>query len=308
MHARHHGLGAPGASPEPDPQKLAAASVELRHLRGFVSVAEEGNFTRAATRLSMTQPALSRTIAQLERLLDAKLLHRTRHVVEVTPAGERFLVYARRALTVVDEAIHSVQPEVPPIHVSFTYGATVAFVAPMVRAFEQAHPATTVELHRVDDTLAGLGDGRSHIGFLPMAPDDPRIETAVLTHEPRVAAIPVDHPLARRRSLRLRDLQPEPIVINVVSGTTSLDLWEPSQRPTTVVEVHNVEEWLEAVALGRGIGLTPAAAGRLYTHPQICYRRILDAPTVPIVVAWPREGAHPLTAEFVALAAAAQEG
>jgi DNA-binding transcriptional LysR family regulator len=67
--------------------------------------------------------------------------------------------------------------------------------------------------------------------------------------------------------------------------------------------VRNVEEWLEAIAAGRGVGLTPASTGRLYSHPQIRYRPVLDAPLVPMVLAWPRSAPHPLVADFVGIAA-----
>jgi len=284
----------------------AVSSVELRHLRSFVAVAEERSFTRAALRLSLTQPALSRTIAQFERLLGVALLHRTRQVVELTSAGQHFLPAAKRALAVVEDALRSATEDIPPLRVGFTYGAALPYIAPIVKAFERAQPRASVELHRVDDPLAGLGDGRSDIAFLPMAPDDPSIETAILAEEPRVAAIPADHPLARRRSLHLRSLRSEKLVINVVSGTTRIDLWPPNEGPRLIVEVRNVEEWLEAIAAGRGIGMTPATAARLYTHPQICYRPILDAPPVQIVMAWPAKAAHPLKASFVA-AASCQE-
>lgn len=199
------------------------SSVELRHLRSFVAVAEERSFTRAALRLSLTQPALSRTIAQLEQLLGVALLHRTRQVVELTSAGQRLLPRAKQTLAAVEDALLSVSEETPPLRVGFTYGAALPFIAPIVKGFESAQPHASVELHRVDDPLAGLGDGRSHIAFLPMAPDDPGIETAILAQEPRVAAVPADHPLAQRRSLRLHNFRNEKLVMNVVS-----------ERPTSI--------------------------------------------------------------------------
>lgn len=158
-----------------------------------------------------------------------------------------------------------------------------------------------VHLHRYDDPLAGAAEGRTHVGFLPGQPDDARIETFVLSEEIRVVALPADHPLARK--LRLGDPDHETVVIDVVSGTPSLDLWEQGQRPATIVRVRNVEEWLEAIAAGRGVGLTPASTGRLYSHPQIRYRPVLDAPLVPVVLAWPRSAPHPLVTDFVGIAA-----
>ena len=194
-------------------------------------MAEERSFTRAALRLSLTQPALSRTIAQLEPLLGVELLHRTRQIVELTSVGERFLPAAKRALGVVEDALRSATEEIRPLRVSFTYGGALPFIAPIVKAFEREHPRASVELHRVDDPLAGLGDGRADIAFLPMAPDDPGFETAIVAQEPRVAAMPADHPLARRRSLRLRNLRSEKLVMNIVSGTTRIDLWPPGEAP-----------------------------------------------------------------------------
>ncbi|MCF7547529.1 LysR substrate-binding domain-containing protein [Pseudonocardia sp. WMMC193] len=108
--------------------------------------------------------------------------------------------------------------------------------------------------------------------------------------------------LSARRTLRLADLREETLVINVISGTTSPDLWEAGRGPRRSVQVHNVDEWLEAIAAGRGVGLTPASTGRLYRHPQVRYRRIVDAPPVPLLLAWPRTAPHPLAIEFVAIA------
>jgi DNA-binding transcriptional LysR family regulator len=283
-------------------QRSPSAAVELRHLRALVAVAEERNFTRAAERLQITQPALSRTIAGLERLVGTQLVRRTRRIVQITVAGQRFLAHAQRALAAVEEALGAAQGAAPLLRVGFTWGSTAEYTAPIVRAFEEAHPHVQVELRRYDDTVAGLADGRTHVGFLPGMPHDETLGTLVLVEEPRVAALPAAHTLTAQNEVRLNDLEPEAIVINVVSGTTSLELWDPGHRPASVVEVRNVDEWMEAIAAGRGIGLTPASTGRLYSHPEIQYRRIIDTPSVPIVLAWPANAAHPLVADFVAIA------
>jgi DNA-binding transcriptional LysR family regulator len=280
----------------------AEHAIELRHLRAFVAVAEELSFTRAAARMQITQPALSRTIAGLERLVGSALVRRDRRTVALTAAGTRFLPHAHRVLAVVEEAVRSAADRLPVLRVGFTWGSTAEYTGPIVRAFEQEHPDVVVEIRRYDDTVAGLADGRTHVGFLPGVPDDPRFGSLVLAEEPRVAALPADHPLAVRSEVHLADLVSGPVVINVVSGTTTLDLWEAGRRPQDVVRVRNVDEWMEAIAAGRGVGLTPASTGRLYSHPAIRYRLIADAPRVPISLAWARNAAHPLVAEFVAVA------
>jgi DNA-binding transcriptional LysR family regulator len=295
MHERHKSHN-PAASP------VEPTGVELRHLRAFIAVAEERNFTRAAERIRITQPALSRTIASLERTLGTALLLRDRRSVQVTPAGLRLLTHGRRVLAVLDEAVGEARGEAPTLRVGFTWGSTAEYIAPIVRAFESEHPGVAVTLRRYDDTVAGLADGRTHLGFLPGLPQDDRFGTLVLVNEPRVAALPAVHRLATRSRVRLRDLSDDAVVINVVSGTTSTDLWEPGDRPKTVVRVRNVDEWMEAIATGRGVGLSPASTGRLYSHPEIRYVPVSDAPTVPIVLAWMRSAPHPLIADFVAVA------
>jgi DNA-binding transcriptional LysR family regulator len=277
-------------------------AVELRHLRALVAVAEERNFTRAAQRLGVTQPALSRTIAGLERLTGVTLVFRNRRVVQLTAAGSRFLPHALRVLAVLDEAVAVVSGDARPLRVGFTWGSTSAYTGPVVRAFEQAHPEVTVEIRRYDDPLAGLADGRTHVSFLPGRPDDPRLDTLVLTEEPRVVALPADHRLVGRDEVLLGELTEDTVVINVVSGTTTLDLWPPDRRPTNVIRVRNVDEWMEVIAAGRGVGLTPASTGRLYSHPEIRYSLVADAPMVPITLAWPRLAPHPLVPEFAAVA------
>ncbi|WP_307870451.1 LysR family transcriptional regulator [Saccharopolyspora endophytica] len=280
----------------------AEHAVEMRHLRAFVAVARERNFTRAAQHLQITQPALSRTVASLERLVGTALLLRNRRTVQLTAAGQQFLPHVHRVLAVLDEAVGAATGGSPALRVGFTWGSTAEYTAPIVRDFERAHPDVTVEIRRYDDTVAGLDDGRTHVGFLPGDPGDPRFGTLVLADEPRVVALPADHPLVSDEDVVLADLAGETIVINVVSGTTTLELWESTRRPDTVVRVRNVDEWMEAIAAGRGVGLTPASTGRLYTHPQIRYRLVADSPRVPITLAWPRLATHPLVADFVASA------
>lgn len=278
-----------------------ASGVELRHLRAFVAVSEERNFTRAAARLNLTQPALSRTIAQLERMLGAALFVRDRRSVEPTRAAGPLLVHCRRIFAVLDDAVSETRGG-PTLRVGFTWGSTAEYIAPVVRAFEREHPEVEVRLSRYDDTIAGVADGRAHLGFVPDKPSDGRLRTLVLVEERRVAALGTTHPLADRTEISLIDLTHDNIVINVVSGTTRLDLWDRADRPEPIA-VRSVDEWMEAIATGHGVGLTPASTSRLYTHPGIHYLPVSDAPRIPIVLVWPQGPTHPLVEEFVATAA-----
>jgi DNA-binding transcriptional LysR family regulator len=279
----------------------AALAIEFRHLRAFVTVAEELNFTRAAERIFMTQPSLSRSIAGLERAIGVPLVRRDRRSTALTPAGINFLSHARRALAALDEGIAAAVGANPSLRVCFV-GSINEVTGPAVRTFEGLHPAVQVDLRRYDDAVASLADGRCHVAFLLGQPKDKTIDTLVLGHELRLAALPNDHPLARQDTVTLADLSMDTLVINVLAGTTSIDLWAGMERPSKFAKVLNIDEWLEAIAVGRGIGITPASTARLYSHPRIEYRTISDAPPVPVVIAWRTGDLHPSIPAFVAAA------
>jgi DNA-binding transcriptional LysR family regulator len=284
-------------------EQRGSHGIELRHLRAFIVVAEERSFTRAAQRLLLTQPSLSRAVVALEQALGTRLLSRDRHSVALTAAGARFLAHAHRVLAVFDEAVDSARQTTSTLRIGFTSGATAEITSPVVRAFEAEHTEVKVELRRYDDAGASLSEGKCHLAFMVGGAGNPAWATLLLCEEPRIAALPAQHPLTNREVLTLDDLREHPVVVNVLAGTTHPDLWRPGLRPRRFVRVQNIEEWLEAIATGRGLGLTPAATGRVYRHPQIAYRAVSDAPPVPISLAWKTVGGHPLIADFVAVAA-----
>lgn len=276
--------------------------IEVRHLQAFIAVAEHLSFTRAAVDLCVTQPSLSRTIAQLERLVDAGLLLRTKRHVELTDAGHAFLPYARSAGDMIGRAVEAARAIQLPLRVSFTWNAAAGYSASIIKEFERLHPAVVVNLRRFEDPLGGLGHRRADVSFLPGVVVDDRVATMQLAVEPRVAALPADHPLASHPELTLEQLQGETIVINVVSSTTPRDLWAVDDVAPAVVEVDNIEEWMEAIAAGRGVGTTLRSAGQMYSHPGLVYRPISDCVPVPITVAWHRDATHPMIADFIEVA------
>ncbi|MCW2839505.1 MAG: hypothetical protein JWR55_988 [Aeromicrobium sp.] len=286
-------MGGPAASP---------GGVEVRHLLAFIAVAEHLSFTRAAVDLCVTQPSLSRTIAQLERLVNASLLLRTKRRVELTDAGRAFLPYARSASDMIGRAVEAARSVPVALRVSFTWNAAAGYSTSIVKEFERLHPAVVVDLRRVEDPLGGLGRRRADVSFLPGAVVDDRVATLQLALEPRVAALPAGHPLASHTVLTLAQLRGETIVINVVSSTTPRDLWAVDDDEPAVLEVNNIEEWMEAIAAGRGVGTTLRSAGQMYSHPGLVYRPISDCVPVPITVAWHRDATHPMVADFIAVA------
>ncbi len=275
--------------------------MEFRHLRSLVAVAEELNFTRAAERLHTTQPSLSRSIASLEQAVGAVLVQRDRRSVALTPAGTRFVAYAQLALKALEEGVDAVTGQPLILRICFA-GALAEITGPAVKTFESLHPGIQVDIRRYDDPLARLSEGRCHVAFLLGNPHNPAFQTLTLTEEVRMVALPVGHRLVERSTISLKELTRETLVMNVLAGSTRVNLWDDADRPSRIVRVRNIDEWMEAIALGRGIGITPASTARFYSHPQIVFRDLSDAPRVPVVLAWRTGDPHPNIRDFIAAA------
>ncbi len=192
---------------------------ELRHLVYFREVARQLHFRKAAETLAVAQPALSRAIAQLETALDADLLNRTRRGVEVTPAGRLLLERIEpllRGLAAIPADLQALAGgEVGHVRVAFT-GLAMATVLPRIlRDFHRRHPGIRLELTESPSAaqLAALQAGELACGFFHPDAPTPALRTHVLLRERNGVLLPVAHPLAARRTLRLRDLAATPFVL-----------------------------------------------------------------------------------------------
>ncbi|MFF8607796.1 LysR family transcriptional regulator [Streptomyces sp. NPDC015346] len=278
--------------------------IELRHLRCFLAIAEEGNVTRAAARLHLTQPAVSRTLAALEKHLGVRLVDRSTHHLALTAEGRAFLDRAAAAVTAFDAALDPERLRHRPLRVGYAWSALGPYTTPLLRRWQREHPGTPLELLRVDDRTAGLVRGEVDAALLRGPVDAPGLATAELTAETRVAAVPADSPLAGRSAVLLADLAGEMVVLNTVSGTTTLDLWPRAHRPSGTLTVGNTDDWLTAIAAGRGVGVSSASTAAMHPHPGVTYRPLTDAPPVPLVLAWRDAAPHPAIGALVTLARA----
>ncbi|MFB6634222.1 LysR substrate-binding domain-containing protein [Streptomyces sp. NPDC056362] len=277
-------------------------SIELRHLRCFLAIAEEASLTRAAARLHLTQPAVSRTLAALEQHLGARLVDRSTHHLALTAEGRAFQDRAAAALAAFDAAVDPARLRHRPLRLGHAWSAFGPYTTPLLRRWQRAHPETPLELLRVDDRTAGLARGEVDAALLRGTVDAPGLVTEELATEHRVAALPADHPLADRARLALGELAAETVVLNTVSGTTTLALWPPDARPAGTLTVANTDDWLTAIAAGRGIGVSSASTAALHPHPGVTYRPLPDAPPLPLVLAWRDAFPHPATGELVTMA------
>jgi DNA-binding transcriptional LysR family regulator len=277
--------------------------VELRHLRALVAIAAEGTITGAAARLTMTQPALSRTLRQLEQRVGAQLVERSTRHLRLTPTGETFHARAVNILAAVDDALAEAAASPRPLRLGYVWAALGEHTTPLLRAWREAYPDVALQVHRIDDRTAGLVRGDVDIAVLRTVPPDEHLTVEVLYREPRRAVLPAGHPLAQRDALDLADLRHETIAaVDTGTATTSPELWPEAVRPTRFIQTHNIDEWLTLIAAGDAIGVTPAGTAHTHSHPGVRFVALRGAPTVPVYLVWPRRHAHRRTHDFVELA------
>lgn len=277
-------------------------TVELRHLRCFVAIAEQGSITAAAAQLGTSQPTVTRTLAQLEDRIGERLVERTTRRLGLTTLGRQLLPGVREALSALADALDPTSAGVRGVRLGHAWGGGGRHTLAVLRGWADRHPQVPIELVRVDDRLAGLTRGLSDLALLRGDIDDPDVETELLDEEPRVAALARGHPVVEKEHpVTMDDLADYPLVVNRVAGVTSRSTWPPRRRPRVGTEVTNTDDWLFAVAAGRGFGLTPASTAQLHQHPDVVYLSVADAPPVPLWVAWPTRSRHPWRAEVVDL-------
>jgi DNA-binding transcriptional LysR family regulator len=284
--------------------------LDLRKLRYFVAVAEELNFRRAADRLHVAQPVLSRQIRALEEELHAQLFVRDSSGTQLTPAGVELLADASLLLARAEAARRRVALAAHA-KLSFTVGFMPGLtVTEPVLALGAAHPDLTVEVLRTEwiNQVTVLHDGRADIGYIRMPADLTGLQTSALFSEPRVAVVPVAHRLAGKEAVSIHDLAGE----HLLQHPDAVPEWRSvgkemraGQRATVVARARSVEEKLEHVAAGRGFSVLPESTATYYQRPDVAWTPITDIPPNEVRLAWSSSRRTPLIAEFVELAQAA---
>ncbi|MEU3568941.1 LysR family transcriptional regulator [Kitasatospora sp. NPDC036755] len=274
--------------------------IELHHLRGFLAVAEERQFTRAASRLHVTQPTLSRTIRVLEEQMGERLLDRTTRRVALTLAGERLYRDLSELLPRLDAALRSSDARVA-LRLVFAWGLPGTWLREAVVRFEEA-TGVQVDLIRRDNPLAELERGEADAALAWGRVPSPSLPAVTILHEARIAAVGRGSVWAARGWIDWFEFVDIPLVANVVSDATPPEEWVSERRPRVAARVGNLEEGLEAVAADRGIAVVPEAVARRYAHPSVVFIPVRHAPAVPLNLVSFRQGRHPLAAQFVDMA------
>lgn len=269
--------------------------VDLRHLRYFLAVAEDGGFSAAGRRLHVAQPTLTRCIRSLEDALGVRLFDRTTRRTQLTAKGRRLhdeLVPVLRQLQAALDGIRVGEQ----LRLGFSWGLPDG-LSPLAAGFAE-EAGVRVEYVRCDTPTAGLDTGAADLALLRGESLPGHLRGVFLYEETRVAAVPAHWALAERDELGWGELADWPLIVNTVSGVTFPDMWPAERRPAVGAECSNYDEWLEKVAAGLGLGTAPEDSTRRYRHPAVRFVPLRDAPTVRLHLAYPAHGSHPQAARF----------
>lgn len=285
--------------------------MELHALRYFVAVAEELHFGRAAVRLRITQPALSRQIRSLEAELGIELLRRTKRTVELTEAGAIFLVEVRKALQQVESAIHRAQQvargEIGCLRIAFAPSAMHTVLPKILKQFRDRYPNVKLELTELCtlDQVDRLQTDIIDVGFLHPPIDVSVLKLFPLPGEKLVVALSQTHPLAKQKYLSLKALASEPFILHPryegpVLYDQILNLCRNSGfEPRIVHEEVKHQTRVGLVAAGVGIAFVPESTQQFGLAGVSYCTLIGESPELQLALAWRRENLSPVLREFI---------
>ncbi len=282
--------------------------IDLRKLRYFAAVAEELHFGRAAERLHIAQPALSRQVRALESDLGVTLLRRDRRGTVLTPAGAQLLDDVGPLLSAAEAVVRRVTAAAAAARV-FTVGFMPGItVTPGVRALTARHPGLDVRLLRTgwEDQVEVLRDGRADVSIVRLPIDQKGLRVLPLFSEPRVVVLPTDHPLADKPALTVADLAGEHLLQDPDAVPEWRDIAQELRtgERSDIPPIHSVEEKLELVAVGAGICVIPLSTATFYTRADVVARPVEGLGPGQVCLAWSATRDSELIREFADMAQA----
>ncbi len=276
--------------------------MELRHLKYFIAVAEELHFARAAGRLHLAQPSLSKQIKQLEQELGFPLFYRTKQRVELLDAGHVFLDEAHRILRQAENAVESARRahtgQSGRLLIGFSASATLEVLPKVLRKYLELYPNVTVELSEMTTIRATelVLDSPLSVGLLrsPSLLNKELFSIETILREPFVVAVPDSHPAAKQDSVRIKTLAGEPFIVPPrqpgwdYADTIFQILRENAVEPRIVQEARQALAVVSLVAGGLGVALVPASFSNVRL-PGVTYRPIKGRSlTTDLAMVWKR--------------------
>jgi DNA-binding transcriptional LysR family regulator len=245
--------------------------MELRHLRYFSTVAAELHFGRAAAKLHIAQPPLSKQIQDLEAELGFELFNRTKRSVALTPAGQAFSIEVNQIFQQLDRAIDigrkTSRGELGQISIGFVGSATYNILPVMLQKFRDRYPNVRIELHELttDRQLIWLREGRIDIGLIRPPIIDKNLGSQVIFKESLVVALPTNHQLATLETIDLRTLATESFIL--FPRELAPGLYDPiiamcqaaGFSPQVVQECIQMQTIVSLVSANMGVSILPAS-------------------------------------------------
>lgn len=257
--------------------------MKLRYIHYFQVLAEELNFSRAAKRLHIAQPPLSRQIQELEEWIGAKLFHRTKRQVELTNAGKVFLEMSYEIIELVEDASSKARLSSTGTHGDFRIGftGTVQDLIPFLQTYREKFPQVGIILKQMNnvDQIVALHQNSIDIAIVSAPIDHENVKTIPIKKMHFVAALPENHLLADKPTLFLRDLADETFIMTPKSAgslyyETMMELFKTAKfAPKVTIQAHDLQTVLVLVSADMGIALTPSP---IYGLNGVVHRKIED--------------------------------
>jgi DNA-binding transcriptional LysR family regulator len=290
--------------------------MELRHLRYFVAVAEAENVSRAALKLHVSQPGLSRQIRDLEEEIGFQLFERSAKSLRLTAAGKIFLNEARAVLLHADDAVKKARAVARDgsgeIHVGYAPSLTVQILPPLLRAFQGEFPHIRVTLHDLssEEMLLQLGAKKLHVALTVCPPAKllRGLSFFELARYAMVAAVAPNHPLAKLNTISLQQVAPEPLIgLNHENypeyHTETKKLFAAVRlKPNFTEEHEGGTSIIAAVEAGRGIALVPSSLACIVGTRVKLIPLKPALPPIPVGALWCKDTESVMVKNFIAAA------
>jgi DNA-binding transcriptional LysR family regulator len=287
--------------------------MELRHLRYFIAVASNLNFSEASRRLHVAQAAISQTILDLEDELGTKLLSRTRRTVKLTAAGKAFLAEAQNIMHRAEGAKLTAQRasrgEIGCLRIGFLPCAAGPFIPALIRSYRKEYPNVEVQLRdlNTEQQLRAFEDGKIDIGFArPFTKERSKDFCTEVVYEDQLEIVlPVGHPLAGRSVVNLKDLADETFVEYYRRGSPALfgEIYATCRKagfaPKAVLEFEEMSSVILAVESGLGVSLTLGFARGLLSRESVVRKIRPASSNIPLCAIWPAGLQEPVLESFL---------
>lgn len=287
--------------------------MELRHLRYFVTLAEELHFGRAAERLHIAQPPLSQQIRQLETELGFELFHRTKRKVELSEAGEVFLIEVQQIFRQLEQAIllgrQVCRGEMGQLVVGFVSSAAYNILPDILQNSRNIIPNINLELHELttDEQLRWLESGRIDVGFVRPPIDENTYKSKIIFQESLAIALPENHRLANQEKVSLQSLTEESFILFprfLAPGLYDVIISFCQQvgfSPSVAQEAIQMQTIVSLVAAEIGVAIVPESLKNLQRTGVVYKSFVEETPQVSIAMIWRKDDSSPILQKFLGI-------